>query len=92
MGDIKVFDEIPRLTCNPSMPFLEDNDEFFLINVFLFEKVKNWQKYAPRIIRHLNSCFWCFEAYTQVMRDYYITSQKLLNMENEQSFEIKTLI
>ena len=78
----KFFKGLPGQSCNSSKAYLENNDEFFIYYILLFDRLESKKNLITRIITHLNDCFWCFEIYSQVMQDYYNTSQKLLGTHN----------
>ena len=75
----KIFQSIPENRCECTNQFLSGNVDFFLSFVLLDDDLK-LEKFSPRFIKHLNNCFWCFDIFTNVMREYYYTTQSLLGI------------
>lgn len=74
---------IPENSCNSELNFLHENPDFFLTLLFFQNKMKNINDRCERISNHLNSCYRCFEDFSQVMRNYYYKHQELFNSQSE---------
>ena len=81
-----IFESIPRSCCSPSKPFLSNNEDFFLAYTFLMSRPENMKKYSSNIMRHLNSCIWCFDIFCQVMQDYYHTTQLVMSLAEREDY------
>jgi hypothetical protein len=73
----KEFIKIPQHSCDSSAPFLANNEDFFLMMILLYNREEEINGSTDKFIKHLNECYWCFEIYQQVMRDYFHTLQIL---------------
>jgi hypothetical protein len=73
-----IFKHIPRCSCNSDFPFLENNLDFFIAFLLIGIDENNVEDHA-KITKHLNDCFWCFELFTDVVRDFFYSSQKFNN-------------
>ena len=60
---------LPIYRCESSSPYLLNNNEFFIKYLFLGEKVNNDSLLA--IMTHLNNCIWCFDYFSDTIREYY---------------------
>lgn len=69
---------LPERCCEATSPFLVDNYDFFLRGIFFPARIETDDGYDTRLFKHLNDCYWCFDEFCQVMRDYYNKSQELL--------------
>jgi hypothetical protein len=70
-----ISDNIPNTTCPMENPFFSGNEDLFL-DLFLNH---HRDPVCHRLTSHLNSCFACFEIFTQVLRDYYHKMEELVN-------------
>lgn len=73
-----IFATIPRCACNSDRPFLSENMDFF-ISFLLIGIDEADEKGRSKLTKHLNDCFWCFELFTDVLRDYFFESEKINN-------------
>jgi len=73
-----IWQALPERCCDAVTPFLADNEDFFLMGIFLNAGGNADEGSDTRFCKHLNDCYWCFEAFGQVMRDYHNKSQELL--------------
>ena len=64
---------LPQGVCSYERPFLKDNDDFFIA---LFSDKRD-DDVCIKLYQHLNSCYYCFEIMSQVLRDYYLQKQEL---------------
>jgi hypothetical protein len=71
-----VWQAVPERCCNAEKPHLSGNQDFFLASLLLKPAAANDQRDNARLFKHLNDCFWCFEEFCLVMRDFYHQSQK----------------
>ena len=71
-------DSIPTGCCLSASPFLKENGAFFISHILLDNPLPEQNKDKP-FIKHLNDCFWCFQIYSTVFRDYYWQRQKIDN-------------
>ena len=62
-----ILDSIPERGCTSTKPFLEHNDDYFIL---LFSNNRHDQA-CISLYNHLNNCYHCFEIFSQVLRDYY---------------------
>jgi hypothetical protein len=56
----------PEGECGRDRPFLEENPDLFS----LLLGSKDGLSVCPRLIRHVNSCYRCFEIYAGVLRGF----------------------
>ena len=73
-----VYTKIPHCSCPSDKPFLTENMDFF-ISFLLIGIDEADEKSHAKLTKHLNDCFWCFELFTDVVRDYFHASQKFIN-------------
>lgn len=74
----KIFSDKPLAACQTDKSFLQGSNDFLLAFVLLIKPDESLlQKYCEWMTSHLNDCFWCFEVYSEVMRDYFAQSQEL---------------
>lgn len=67
-GQLKaVLESLPEQSCLSEKPFLESNEDFFIV---LFSDIKH-EEACIKLYTHMNDCFSCFEIFSQVLRDYY---------------------
>jgi hypothetical protein len=69
-----IFAGIPEYTCQSSKSFLTDNFKFFIVLLIL--RSENYS--CERLIKHLNSCYNCFDVFCQVLRDYFRTTNDII--------------
>jgi len=71
-------DSIPTGCCVSTRPFLQENNAFFISHLLLDNPLPEHDEIKP-FIKHLNDCYWCFQIYSKVFRDYYWERQKIDN-------------
>ena len=69
-----IFAAIPEYTCQSSKSFLTNNFKFFI--ALLIIRSENYS--CERLIKHLNSCYSCFDIFCQVLRDYFHTTNDII--------------
>lgn len=74
----ELFKNIPSSSCSGKSPFLLDNVDFYVAFLLVGIDEDN-NEYHAKIVKHLNDCFWCFELFTDVLRDFFHASQKFKN-------------
>ena len=65
---------IPNYTCQSSKSYLKNNIKFFI--ALLIIRSENYS--CEQLIKHLNSCFCCFDVFCHVLRDYFHTSNDII--------------
>lgn len=78
----KVFQSIPKYSCESTSQYLAGNVDFFISYVLLSDEQELLEKFSTSILKHLNDCFWCFDYFTDVMREFYQTTQKFFDSRN----------
>jgi hypothetical protein len=73
-----ILENIPQHACLSDKPFLNDNKDFFISFLLLGPDDDN-EEIHKDLLKHLNDCHWCFEIFTQVLRDYFHSSRNLTN-------------
>ena len=68
---------IPTACCLSTSPFLQENDAFFISHLLLNNPLPEHDKKNKPFIKHLNDCYWCFQIYSKVFRDYFWERQKI---------------
>ncbi|MFZ5516558.1 MAG: hypothetical protein ACOY90_07950 [Candidatus Zhuqueibacterota bacterium] len=76
-----IFAEIPDTMCNGETNFLGGHIDFYLEFLAFGSPKKNAQGNCERIFSHLNTCYRCFEDFSQVMRNYYYKQKELVDMK-----------
>jgi len=79
----EILGEIPDKMCQSEQTFLQDNIDFFLVLLFFQAQTKNRNDKCLKISTHLNTCYRCFEIFSQVMRNYYYKHKELFQHSNE---------
>lgn len=74
----EILETIPQHACLSDKPFLKDNKDFF-ISYLLLGPADEYEEIHQDLLKHLNDCYWCFETFTQVLRDYFHSSRNLTN-------------
>jgi hypothetical protein len=69
--------KIPKIRCQSEKPFLIKNEDFFLSLFVIGHQKGGNEKYCKQLSKHLNDCFQCFEFFTKVLQDYYLTIHEL---------------
>ena len=69
-----IFAEIPEHTCQADKSYLSNNLEFFIALLV----IQTEHHSCERLIKHLNSCYNCFDVFCQVFRDYFHTSNDII--------------
>jgi hypothetical protein len=69
-----IFAAIPEYTCQSSKSFLTNNFKFFITLLIL--RSENYS--CEKLIKHLNSCYNCFDVFCQVLRDYFHTTNDII--------------
>lgn len=64
---------LPQGACSYEQPFLKDNQDFFIT---LFSEWRD-DHACIKLYEHLNSCYYCFEIMSEVLREYYLQKQEL---------------
>jgi hypothetical protein len=70
----RIFAGIPEYTCQSSKSFLTNNFKFFIALLLLHSENYSCEK----LIKHLNSCYSCFDVFCQVLRDYFHTTNDII--------------
>ena len=68
---------LPNNQCNGEIAHLQSNEDVFFAILSLGLKNGDCSKDCKQLFNHLNSCFRCFEIFSDVMRDFYFKSQEL---------------
>lgn len=74
---------VPDNVCQGRQNFLSENVEFYLALIFFQDKNKNLNDACLKISTHLNTCYRCFEDFSQVMRNYYYKHKELFQHSDE---------
>jgi hypothetical protein len=69
-----IFAEIPEYTCHSDKSYLNNNFKFFIALLI----IQSEHHSCERLIKHLNSCYNCFDVFCQVFRDYFHTSNDII--------------
>ena len=69
-----IFADIPEHTCQADNSYLSNNLKFFIALLI----IQSEQHSCERLIKHLNSCYNCFDVFCQVFRDYFHTSNEII--------------
>lgn len=64
--------------CNPDLPLLQREPGLLLLFTMQTQQHPDFDSLSQHFIHHLNSCFWCFEIYSQTIQEYFVASQNLL--------------
>jgi hypothetical protein len=68
-----ILDAVPQYTCDLQQAYISDHEDTLLVLFFAIQQ----QDTCPRITNHLNSCYSCFERFSQVLRDYYYQKEEM---------------
>jgi len=74
-----IFAGIPDSMCHGETNFLSGHIDFYLEFLAFGSQKKNSQGHCERVFSHLNSCYRCFEDFSQVMRNYYYKQKELVD-------------
>jgi hypothetical protein len=69
-----IFSKIPEHTCRSDKSYLSNNFQFFIALLV----IQSEHYSCERLIKHLNSCYSCFDVFCQVFRDYFHTSNNII--------------
>ncbi|NOZ61831.1 MAG: hypothetical protein GXO74_09125 [Calditrichaeota bacterium] len=79
----QIINEIPEKQCSSAHPFLNNNTEFFLLFFAMEKDQETKRKLCRQLNIHLNNCFRCFSAFSDVLRSYFFEYASLMNREIE---------
>jgi hypothetical protein len=69
---------IPKESCFIEGPFIENNIDFYLLYLGIAKSQKNKYIDCNKLIKHLNDCYRCFDAYCNTIREYLLEKERLL--------------
>ena len=67
---------VPSVRCSTEEVFLVNRVEFIAAHILHGHAADPNKEETQGLIRHLNDCSRCFEAYCEIMRDYYFEIKK----------------
>jgi len=77
----RILAAIPARACSTVPAFLTDNARYFIAQLLVRPHAARFDKECDRLFTHLNDCYSCFEAYCQIMRDYFHKTSELSKSE-----------